>query len=548
MRKIITVCFVLLAAAAVPCMAAGAKMPDTMYFNAMRDEMQRTLKELRLKDHQNPYYVAYWINEQYTDHIDAEFGQLTYSNPHQAEPGEMWVNVFVDVGNDKNNSSGYTPGDRSGVNLPGMFKGYTFRSYDGIREKLWQMTDAAYLQSSDFYERKQLYKKKKNIVQKLPDVVPAEQSGKIEDVPAWQDLDKARIEPFVKELSAQGLSKTELDMLRISVRKGMHVVYYLNSRGGFYQTYYPSLQLRASAQLHLSDGRQSSFVKFISLRNLTEEELNRGKEEVEEWLQKVLQVRQVVKAKQPYIGPVLLKPRAAAVLFRNSVINEMEQSTPILLELADEDKGAGNLHKKKGMRVGTELVTLYDRPCQREFDGFTLPAYKCIDDEGVAAQDLTLMKNGKVQDIPLSMRPLDKGHKSNGHSRFKDNMWGRESVSTVFVEPTQQWTDEEMENKLLERCKALGLEYGYILHGWSGRTPSAIHTERVYVDGRREFVHNIEFENDFFTQRDLRAVLAVGGKQEITGSLVVPSVLMQEMEMVPRDIKGARPPFVPRPK
>jgi len=519
-----------------------------MYFTAMRDEMNRTLKELRLKDHQNPYYVAYWVNEQYTDHIDAEFGQLTYSNPHQAEPSEMWVNVFVDVGNDKNNSSGYAPGDHAGVTLPSMFKGYTFRSYDGIREKLWQMTDAAYLQSSDFYERKQLYKKKKNIIQKFPDVVPAKQSGKIETAPQWQDLDKAQIEPFVKEISSLGLSNPALDMLRISVRKGLHVVYYLNSRGGFYQTYYPSLQLRANAQLRLSDGRQSSLVKFIALRNLTEEELSRGKQEVEEWLGKVLKLQQVINAKQPYIGPVLLKPRAATVLFRNSVLREMEQSTPMLLELADEDKSAGNLHKKKGMRVGTELVTLYDKPCQREFDGFTLPAYKCIDDEGVAAQDLTLMENGKVQDIPLSMRPLDKGHKSNGHSRFTDNMWGRESLSTVFVEPTQQWTDEEMEEKLLERCKSLGLEYGYILHGWSGRSSSAIHTERVYVDGRREFVHNMEFENDFFTQRDLRAVLAVGGKQEITGSLVVPSVLMQEMEMVPRDIKGARPPFVARPE
>ena len=162
------------------------------------------------------------------------------------------------------------------------------------------------------------------------------------------------------------------------------------------------------------------------------------------------------------------------------------------------------------------------------------------------------MQHGHVKEFPLTQRPLGKNHRSNGHAQISQLYGPREDLTNVFVESTETWTDEQMEEKLLARCRELGLEYGYILHE---PNPSGdLGIERIYTkDGRKETVLNLKWDGNFFTQRDLRSVLAVGGKAKLAENfynkvIVTPSVLMSEVELVPQEHKPHRQPFISKPK
>ena len=60
----------------LPSVLTAAPLPDNEIFRAMHDEMQRTLRELRLKDNPAPYYVAYWVEQTHRAKVSAQLGTL----------------------------------------------------------------------------------------------------------------------------------------------------------------------------------------------------------------------------------------------------------------------------------------------------------------------------------------------------------------------------------------------------------------------------------------------------------------------------------------
>ena len=96
-------------------------------------------------------------------------------------------------------------------------------------------------------------------------------------------------------------------------------------------------------------------------------------------------------------------------------------------------------------------------PQLREYDGRTLPAFMPLDDEGVESQELQLVQSGKLLALP-TIRSLVKGQKqSNGHARMSSRTLPRAVLTNVFFTPKTSLTQEELEQKLLDRCRELGL-------------------------------------------------------------------------------------------
>ena len=287
------------------------------------------------------------------------------------------------------------------------------------------------------------------------------------------------------------------------------------------------------------------------LPDVSVSEMARARQYAQDFLDRIEQAHGA-KSGTAYTGPVLLKPKAAARMLDESVLKDLVNTKPLLLAYTDNDKNAGKLYQKRSVRVSTNLLSIYDRPLTRSFEGIPLARFMPVDDEGVAAQNLTLIANGFVQDFPLTQRPLNKQHRSNGHAALSRIYGPREELTNVFVEPKEQWTDAQMEEKLRDHCRELGLEYGYILHDEDPAGDLGI--ERIYTaDGRKETILNLQWDGNFFTQRDLRSVLAVGGKKELVDNYsdvvrIVPSILLEEAELVPQEHKPHRQPFVHRPR
>lgn len=88
-----------------------------------------------------------------------------------------------------------------------------------------------------------------------------------------------------------------------------------------------------------------------------------------------------------------------------------------------------------------------------------------VDDEGVPAQELQLVKGGKLIALPQARGVSQKGQKSNGRARMFIE-WPRADVTNLFFVPKQALSAEAMEEKLLARCRELDLPYCYILPSW----------------------------------------------------------------------------------
>lgn len=527
-------------------------LPDNMYFRAMHDEMQRTLQQLRLKDHPNPYYVAYWIYHYRRLVVEADLGTLAPALYDPNDDGAIVVEAFVSVGSDKQDGLGFIAEEAdpwtSGKIIP--FQRAVVPGYEGLRQALWKQTDKAYVEAVDLYKKKQAYKKKKNIHDTLPDVVAAPAAQYAEPIVPFEFPDIDRLKQDVERISALGKTRPFLEKFQVSANLTQQNNYFLNSRGAFLQQvqYWRVLDIEASYRQ--ADGKKANVSTRLFLTDSSAEQLAKAYQAAEQFLARIDQAYTAQNG-QAYIGPVLLKPRAAGAFVQQAVLRDLQHSKPFLLAYAQDDINAGKLHKKRSLRVSTDLLTIYDRPLQRTFEGVPL-AFTPVDAEGVAAQNLTLIENGYVKEVPLTQRPLGKNHRSNGHANLPNLFGPVEELTNVFVEPTLSLTDEQMEEKLRQRCRELGLEYGYILYD---ADPSGdLGIERIYTqDGRKEGVLNLKWDGNFFTQRDLRSVRAVGGKMELvenTGAntLVAPSILLEEVELVPQEHQSHRKPFLPRPK
>ncbi len=537
-----------------PLGTVAAQLPDNMYFRAMNDEMQRALQGLRLKDHPKPYFIAYWLSHHNSVTVRADMGTLAPAVHDPNNRGDSLVlEAFVSVGSDKQDGLGFADAKRGSwayynAQMP---YGFPTASYDSIRQNLWKATDEAYLQAADLYKKKQAYKQKKNIQDPLPDVVPAPAGHFTQDIPPFVWPDVARLEQQVKDWSALGKKLPFLESFNWELSIKQMDWYYLNSRGAFSQYAIPSIRLDGRAVFRQPDGKTSEVSVTWWLKDTATQTLEQTTSKVEKFLSQIKQAHGASSG-EAYVGPVLLKPAAAARFVRNAVLFEFTNSKPWLLTYADDDEDAGLLFKKKHVRVSTDLLTVYDRPLARDFEGIPLYNFRPVDAEGVAAENLTLIESGHVKDFPLTRRPLSKHHRSNGHAYIERVYGPREGLTNVFIEPKEQLSDEQMEEKLRQKCRELGLEYGYILYK---ADPSGdLGIERLYTaDGRKETVLNLKWDGNFFTQRDLRGVLAVGGQEELVSNngnsvLIAPSILMQEVELVPQEHQPHRKPFISKPK
>ena len=537
------------------CFSQGvsATLPDNMYFRAMNDEMQRSLKELHLKDHPLPYYLAYQIARVRFITVGANMGALVPAvyDPQTAVP--LTASVFVSVGSDKQDGLGFSDAkffswEYHEAEIPSRV---AYPSYEAIRQRLWQLTDKAYLQAADLYKKKKVYKEQKNIRDTLPDVVAEKPARWVEEIPSFTWPDMQKLQQEVQRISALGKKLAYVESFQAQLNIWQREIYFLNSRGAVAQYMQPLYRLEVRAVFRQPDGKVSEAQSRIWLREVSESEMNRALDFAQAFADRIA-AAYGAKDGEAYVGPVLLKPQAASQFLSSAVLADLENSKPWLLSYTNDDLSAGRLYKKQMLRVSTDLITIYDYPQLRQFDGVPLGRFAPVDDEGVASQDLTLVQNGRVKDFPLSQRPLTKNHHSNGHGFIETLHGPRERLTNVLVAPKDTWTDEQMEEKLRARCRELGLEYGYILH--QAFPDSDLGIERLYTaDGRKETVLNLKWDGNFFTQRDLRGVLAVGGNQTLTENytnlvIITPSILMEEVELVPQEHQPHRKPFIAKPK
>lgn len=557
MKKILFTCTLLCALCAG---LRAEKLPDNFYFNAMKDELARTLKSLHRPGIPRPFYGAYKVEHLQEVSAVASLGAL-----YPAIESDGQVNVFavLDIGTREHDSLGYANESYHYEHAYTPRRAWSVaKNYHGLRQALWEVTDDAYVFAAETYQQKQAYKRQKNMPQHGPDFVPGKQGSYVEEIPAFKTYDLPALQALAAQLSAKGTAHAYLEEFEVEISPVQKDTYYLNSLGGFYQRSRAAVYVGWKARLRNEDGYKKSLTRRLWLADLNEQTQATLAQKTDEFLQDLDAVYYAKKA-GTYVGPVLLTPAAAGGFIKTVLVRNLQNVSPLLSRKVETDPAAGKLRDKLNLRVMSNVVDVTDQPFEKEFNGMPLGGFMPVDDEGVRAQTLQLVSGGKLYALPRSGRPVAKGDTSNGHARMTDRSLPREMLTNVFVTAKNPVPAADLEKQLLEKCRALELEYCYILPVFPSMNKNqtdVVSAQKIYsADGRKETVYGLKLSD--VTPRSLRDIVAAGNDAEITyiqplvyggdfvpeQSVVTPSLLLEELELVPDDKKADKPPFVKRP-
>jgi len=545
MKKLFLVSLLILAGS----ISFSAELPDNIYFKAMKDEMNRTLKQLREPGSPKINYMTYKMSK-YKPLFAFSSSLGSFYPEEKQNSGAIALWVTVSVGDNKQDSLGmsgnYPVSPIRAEDVP--------ESYDGIRQFLWQATSDAYFQALDLYQQKVTYKQQKDVKDDLPDVVPAVQSNYVETIADEPySFEPARFQDLIQRLTDRGNKYSYIKDFYISVSGNSFSMFYLNNNGGFFQKNYKQLNV----EMNISYVTKTGFHKEVSSNFVLPLDAADFEEKLTQQADKLLaEVEQTYKAEKgtSYIGPVLLKPQATAELFVQTFIPSVTNLTPLRSLYREEDTSAGLLQDGIGKPILSKLIDVYDRPQLRVFDGFSMGPISPIDDEGVQAKDLTIIQKGVLTALPTSTRPFAKNVKSNGHARGNRYNEPREALTNVIVDVETGISDKELEDALLQLCREKNLEYCYILSDIPQGKASNRALTRIYAkDGRKEPIDGLFAEN--LSLHTLRKDVVAGGVTKevyffynpVRTNIIAPSLLLDDMSLQVSKKRPDSPSFIPKP-
>ncbi len=557
MKKII---FLILSFSFLPLSANT--LPDNMYFQAMKDEMNRTMKQLRVKGSAKPFFVGYKLTDEYQHIVSASLGS---SLPQRSPSNELSAMVYVTAGDAQENSSGFTLASQSVSSWEEYAPIYKVipASYEGIRRELWKMTDEAYIFASTAYDQKKAYKKRKGLNKELPDFSQAEKADFQQEIQPFSPLEDG-MQKTINSLSAQGKKLPFLEKFTVNRARLQARHYLLDSQGDFAQYAINQDYLYIEAELRSKTGEPFRFERSYVLAKDPLVQQKQMQQAVSQSLAEAEILYSSIREKKPYLGPVLFKNQAAASFFSFLFDPAASNTKPLLKGNDDYDETAGYFRDRKNMRVISPLFDLYDKPALSEYQGKSLAGFMPVDDEGVQAEELTLVKDGKLLTFPTIRSLVEGQKKSNGHARMTRTSLPRASITNLFLIPKETLTEKEMEEKLLQRCKELELEYCYIVSSpfyYSKYTGTAWPEilQRIYTqDGRKEAATGMEITQ--VSARTLRNILAAGDDTDVytefgkyrrfsspSKAIITPSILVDEIELISDMKVPDTPPVVPLP-
>jgi predicted Zn-dependent protease len=538
---------------ALVSISAAAESEDPV-FRAMQNELDRSIKQLVMKDTQLPYFLSYRVEDVESATIEARYGALTET----ARQKNRYLYVELRVGDQKLDNSNFV-NDWDDI--------YTMREdlvdeddYRAIRHKLWLMTDDAYKRALETLSRKRAYLQTHPTQDTLSDFSPAEHL-KIMDKPVHLTGDMTLWENAVRTAAKALGESPALQDWKVTCSAIASAKRYVNSEGAQHQKSAVNQILEISASSQAPDGqRLSGFLRYITP---TETNPPPG-DQLEKDIRKLagdLSSAALAPSLDEYSGPVLFTDYAAAQLISQLFVGQLGPTREILKAqdwmsryLPESGKLAGRLNR----RVMPDFMTVTDDPSLTTYENNPLLGFQVVDDEGVPSKTITLVKDGRLVSLPSSRQPIKNISGSNGHAMTFENQWTVPVVSNLMVKTSKP---QPLIEKLRQLCKESGSEFGLLITLLEDRRISRDYTwaqpkqedpvmltspmllYKVYAkDGKIEPVRGLDF--DEVSIRSLRDIAALGKDSKSYGilqpalrqfqyaiSIVTPSILIEEMEL-----------------
>jgi predicted Zn-dependent protease len=531
---------------------------------AMVQEMNRSLKTLKMPGFDLPYFIAYEMKESESSHIKARFGSIYKSSTDRSRRLRVECRVgnyeFDNIGSKKRDYGfSFSPGFRSSVSGP------LDNDPQALRNSLWLMTDQQYKGAL-----KAFLKRKSKQVTEVDKKEDEQTDSFSKEKPAAHTVrhrpfsfDRDHWERMARSASAIFENHPHIFDSYVTLDGNNLTRYFVNSEGSRIITEFTMYSISISGTTRAPDGM---LLRSRSTTYALEESGLPGKEQIMKEVRELitnLEALRKAPVLEPYTGPAILDGEATGVLFHEVIGHRLEGERQL-----DEEEGK-TYKGQMGNKIIPEFLSVVDDPTRKDIDGITLNGFYRFDDEGVKAQRVVLVEKGILKGFLTSRTPVKGFPKSNGHGRSSPGEKPRARMGNTIIESNRTVPFAKLKEMLIEEVKKQDKPYGLIIKNIVG---GSTHTStwgyqaykgipelvyRVFPDGREELVRGVEIVgtpiasiNKITTTSDRTAVFngycgAESGYVPV--SAVAPDVLMTEIELQRSMKKAEKGPVLPSP-
>ena len=558
-----------LALGVIVCFTALPGAQDSVVMSAMKDEMERSMRLLRIQDQPAPYYIEYEVEERTSTRVTARLGALLEDLTSRSRT----LRVDVRVGDYSFDSSLFNaPNFGSGVlqlSADGSTTAPLDEDYDAMRRQIWLASDAAYKRAVNVFARKKAAFQNRTDADLLPDfskekatetILQGLSRGLVNR--AWPDRAQSLSAVFL------GSSYRAFDTSEVSVADTRGTRYYLNREGFKVVAPIQIASIRVSAEARADDGMPAREMFTLVEKNLQDmppmpEILSRTEE-----LAKRLRAARTAPVGEEYTGPVLMEGQASAEIVAQTLVPAVLARRPP--ESAGGRGGGGRgggpggggqitpFLSRIGLRVLPGSYSLIDTPSLKEFSGRPVPGTYVVDDFGIHPKDVTLVDKGRLVTLLTGRAPMRGLLESNGHTRG-----GNVQAGVVQMRSSEEVPASELKRKYLDLLRTQGKEFGYIVREVANPAevppsgpggPVILTAVRVSLEGDEQPVRGLRFGaialpvfRDLLEASRERTLYSYRATSRDAVSVIVPNLIFEELEIQRTRETTQKPPSVPSP-
>ena len=428
---------------------------------ALVEELSRSQKDLRIRGHEAPYFLAYSVRGIEAREVGAKYGAIFLDHVRR----ERRLQVDVRVGSYEFDNTG----SQEMFDFDGQDSGYSAGREApldddpaALRNSLWLLTDDLYKKALSAY----LKKKGKEVYRPDDPDRPTSFSREEPHVEVMPRLERPfDAETWKRELRTQSdrlRSHPELfdSQMRAGVDREEREL--ANTEGARLVTERVIYGLHVQAWARAPDGMLLEDSR--DFYGATEAELPRGEKlsrKIDDMVAELLALRSAP-VLDPYTGPALLAPEAAGVLFHEAVGHRLEG------ERQNDDKDGRTFKGQVGKPILPGFLTIVDDPTLARFGGVSLNGLYKYDDQGVPAQRTVLVDRGVLKTFLMSRAPVAGFARSNGHGRSSPGRDPVARMANLIVQSDRTLTPAKLKEALIAEARRQEKPFGLLIRDVTG--------------------------------------------------------------------------------
>ncbi|MFA7325498.1 MAG: metallopeptidase TldD-related protein [Candidatus Kapaibacterium sp.] len=559
--------------------------PNEDIIFAMKNELNRSMNELKINDLESPYFIEYKYVEYDASSMRGSMGSIEAANNSKS----AYISVSVRVGDYSFDNTNFFDVGLGFFGSSDDEEGFKKRavsyepSINYLRKEFWLATDAAYKQTAELYSKKLAILKNRMRKDTIPDFNKLESVKKLRDIKEIPEFNLAKYKAIIESVSSVFKIYPAIYTSGVSVEFIPQRIYYMNSEGVEYikDSYYTGFEIVAASQnkegMPVFDHYTAYSIKPSDMP--IKDSLIKAAKLVAENISDRLRIPQL---DDFYVGPIIFSGQAAGQIFAQSFLPKLiSQREPLTDGGFSSENEDAVFQRKVGGRVLPEFLNITDKPNESKLNGVDLIGTYKIDDDGLESQNVELVKGGYLETLLSDRVPTKRIKESNAHKRGGSAMF-----SNIIVENNNsdnKLSSKELESKLLEFVKKRELDFGIvvtkildanirytslyrILNGNIeipfGKKNYVMDGYKVYTDGRKEKFSgmviptmNVLLFKDIVSTSDKSYTLnylapavispyLTGGDSYLPSSITLPDLLFEDAELHLMEEDFKRPPYV----